>query len=137
MGLEVFFRTTKNPPLISVLSLLNALNTYTHRCVKVSWLRPLVLLIAIVLRRKWLRSSGGVILTVEDQSAWRKACRCAILSTTNPTWIEPGYNLFPLDYKPTNDVSCCSTTSKHRHFKLCIFFRFVPRRKLFVALIKH
>jgi len=53
--------------------------------VKVPWLLPLVRLIAKVLRRKWLWSSGAVILTVEDQSAWRKVYRCAILSTIYPT----------------------------------------------------
>jgi len=78
-----------------------------------------------------------VILTVVDQSAGRKACRCVILSTTNSTWTEPGSNLFPLDYKPANDVPFCSTTSKHEHFELCTFFRFVPHRKFSVALTKH
>jgi hypothetical protein len=52
MGFEVLFPTNKNPPLISALGLLNPLNIYTRRYVKVSCIRPLVLRIAIELRRK-------------------------------------------------------------------------------------
>jgi hypothetical protein len=31
-------------------------------------------------------------LTAENQSTGRKTCPSAILSTTNPTWIDPGWS---------------------------------------------
>jgi hypothetical protein len=37
-------------------------------------------------------NDGGMILTEENRRARRKTCLSAILSTTNPTWIEPGAN---------------------------------------------
>jgi hypothetical protein len=38
------------------------------------------------------RSTGGIILTGENQSTRRKTCHSATLSTTNPIWTEPGSN---------------------------------------------
>jgi hypothetical protein len=35
---------------------------------------------------------GGVILTGEDRRTWRKTCAIVTLSTTNPTWTDPGAN---------------------------------------------
>jgi hypothetical protein len=37
-----------------------------------------------------VESHGGMILTGENQSTWRRTCLNATLYTTNPTWIEPG-----------------------------------------------
>jgi hypothetical protein len=36
-----------------------------------------------------VESDGGMILTVENR---RKTCPSDTLSTTNPTWIDPGVN---------------------------------------------
>jgi hypothetical protein len=36
--------------------------------------------------------SGMMILTGENQRTLRKTCPSAILSTTNPTWIDQGMN---------------------------------------------
>jgi hypothetical protein len=46
-----------------------------------------------------LESDGGVTLTGENRRTRRKTCPSATLSTTNPTWIEPGreLNSVPLD----------------------------------------
>jgi hypothetical protein len=35
-------------------------------------------------------STGGMKLTGENRSTWRKTCPSATLSTTNPTWTDPG-----------------------------------------------
>jgi hypothetical protein len=77
-----------------------------------------------------------MVLTVEDQSPSRKACRFAILSTTNPTWNEPGSNLFLLDYNPATNVPSSITTSNHKLYKLYTIVHFVSHRKHTVALIK-
>jgi hypothetical protein len=37
-----------------------------------------------------LKSDGGMILTEENRRTRRKTCPSATLSTTNPTWIDPG-----------------------------------------------
>jgi hypothetical protein len=37
-------------------------------------------------------SDGGMILTGENRRTRRKTCTSATLSTTNPTWINPGAN---------------------------------------------
>jgi hypothetical protein len=37
-----------------------------------------------------LESDGGMILTGENRRTRRKTCPIATLSTTNPTWIDPG-----------------------------------------------
>jgi hypothetical protein len=39
-----------------------------------------------------MENDDGMILTGENQRTWRKNCPCATLSTTNPTWIDPGTN---------------------------------------------
>jgi hypothetical protein len=39
-----------------------------------------------------LESDGGMILTGENRRTRRKTCPSATLSTTNPTWIDPGAN---------------------------------------------
>jgi hypothetical protein len=39
-----------------------------------------------------LESDGGMILTGENRTTRRKTCPSATLSTTNPTWIDPGAN---------------------------------------------
>jgi hypothetical protein len=39
-----------------------------------------------------LESDGGMILTGENRRTRRKTCPSATLSTTNPTWIDPGTN---------------------------------------------
>jgi hypothetical protein len=39
-----------------------------------------------------IESHSEIILTGENQVTWRKTCPSATLSTTNPTWTEPGSN---------------------------------------------
>jgi hypothetical protein len=46
------------------------------------------------------------ILTGENRRTQRKTCPNATLSTTNPTWIDPGVNLGLRGERPaTNDLS--------------------------------
>jgi hypothetical protein len=53
-----------------------------------------------------LESDGGVIMTGENRRTQRKSCPSATLSTTNPTWIDPGANPGLRDERPaTNDLS--------------------------------
>ena len=54
-------------------------------CLKVVRLRPLVLLITVVLRWKWVWRIHGMILTEENRRTLTKACPSATLSTTNVT----------------------------------------------------
>jgi hypothetical protein len=56
----------------------------------------------------WMRleSDGGMILTGENRRTRRKTCPSATLSTTNPTWIDPGANPVLRGERPaTNDLS--------------------------------
>jgi hypothetical protein len=53
-----------------------------------------------------LESDGAMILTGENRRTRRKTCSGATLSTTNPTWIEPGANPGLRSERPaTNDLS--------------------------------
>jgi hypothetical protein len=53
-----------------------------------------------------LESDGGMILTGENRRTRRKTCPSATLSTTNPTWIDPGSNPGLRGERPvTNDLS--------------------------------
>jgi hypothetical protein len=53
-----------------------------------------------------LESHGGMILTGENRRTGRKTCPSATLSTTNPTWIDPGENTGLRCERPaTNDLS--------------------------------
>jgi hypothetical protein len=53
-----------------------------------------------------LESDGGMILTGETRRTRRKTCPSATLSTTNPTWIDPGANPGHHGERPaTNDLS--------------------------------
>jgi hypothetical protein len=53
-----------------------------------------------------LESDGGMILTGENRITRRKTCPSATLSTTNPTFIEPGANPGLRGERPaTNDLS--------------------------------
>jgi hypothetical protein len=53
-----------------------------------------------------LESDGGMILTGENRRTQRKTCPIATLSTTNPTWIDPGANPGLRGERPaTNDLS--------------------------------
>jgi hypothetical protein len=40
-----------------------------------------------------MKSHGGMILTGENLRTQRSTCPSATLSTTNPTWTDPGENL--------------------------------------------
>jgi hypothetical protein len=52
-----------------------------------------------------LESDGGMILTGENRRTGRKTCPSATLSTTNPTWIEPGANPgLRVERSATNDL---------------------------------
>jgi hypothetical protein len=45
-------------------------------------------------------------LTAENRSTWGKTCPSATLSTTNPTWTDPGLNLGLRGERPaTNRLS--------------------------------
>jgi hypothetical protein len=49
---------------------------------------------------------GGMILAGENRRTGRKTCPSATLSTTIPTWIDPGANPGLRGKKPaTNDLS--------------------------------
>jgi hypothetical protein len=53
-----------------------------------------------------LESDGGMILTGESRRPRRKTCHSATLSTTNPTWIDPGANPDQCGERPaTNRLS--------------------------------
>jgi hypothetical protein len=53
-----------------------------------------------------VESDGGMILTGENRGTRRKTCPSATLSTTNPTWIDPGANPGLRGERPaTNDLS--------------------------------
>jgi hypothetical protein len=53
-----------------------------------------------------LESDGGMILTGENRRTRRKTCPSATLSTTNPTWIDPGVNPGLRGERPAaNDLS--------------------------------
>ena len=56
------------------------------RCVRVSSLRPLVLLIRTVLRWWRLRSMAGMILTGANRSTGKGTCPSTSLYTTNSIW---------------------------------------------------
>jgi hypothetical protein len=52
-----------------------------------------------------LESDGGMILTGENRRTRRKTCPSATMSTTNPTWIDPGVNTRLRGERPaTNDL---------------------------------
>jgi hypothetical protein len=52
------------------------------------------------------RRDGGMILTGENRRTRRKTCPSATLSSTNPTWIDPGANPGLRGERPaTNDLS--------------------------------
>jgi len=51
-------------------------------------LRPVLLPVRARCRRRWLWSTGGMILTGENRSTRKKTCLRATLSTTNLTWTE-------------------------------------------------
>jgi hypothetical protein len=53
-----------------------------------------------------LESDGGMILTGENRRTRRKTCPSATLSTTKPTWIDPGTNPSLSGERPAiNDLS--------------------------------
>jgi hypothetical protein len=53
-----------------------------------------------------LESDGGMILTGENRRTRRKTCPSVTLSTTNPTWIDPGANRGLRGERPaTNDLN--------------------------------
>jgi hypothetical protein len=53
-----------------------------------------------------LESDGGMILKGENRKTRKRTCPNATLSTTNPTWIEPGANPgLRVERPATNDLS--------------------------------
>jgi hypothetical protein len=53
-----------------------------------------------------MKNDGGMILTGENRKTRRKTCPIANLSTTNPTWIDPGANAGLYGERPaTNRLS--------------------------------
>jgi hypothetical protein len=59
-----------------------------------------------------LESDGGMILTGKHRRTRRKTCPSATLSTTNPTWIDPGLRG---ERPATNDLSH-GTASLHAYW---------------------
>jgi hypothetical protein len=58
-----------------------------------------------------LESDGGMILTGENQKLGEKTCTSATLSTTSPTWTDPGANLGLCgERSATNRLSHCTAT---------------------------
>jgi hypothetical protein len=65
---------------------------------------------------------GGMILTGENWRTRRKTCPSATLSTTNPTWIDPGANSGPRGERPaTNDLSYGTAHYLNVNFKPFFF----------------
>jgi hypothetical protein len=61
-----------------------------------------------------VESDGVMILTGENRRTRRKTCPSATLSTTNPTWIDPGANPGLRGERPaTNDVSHGTALTLH------------------------
>jgi hypothetical protein len=75
-----------------------------------------------------LESDGGMILTGENLRTRRKTCPSVTLSTTNPTWIEPGANPVLRGERPaTNDLSHgTAKTCKILQFKNIIHVKTFP-----------
>jgi hypothetical protein len=88
----------------------------------------LLLLVSLFLKVRWVRPKRGWLLTLayyefprwyefgerrrsdiltgENRRTWRKTCPSATLSTTNPTWIDPGANPGLRGERPAiNDLS--------------------------------
>jgi hypothetical protein len=65
-----------------------------------------------------LESDGGMILTVENRRTRRKTCPSATLSTTNPTWIDPGLHC---ERPATNDLSRGTARAERLHGDLVIW----------------
>jgi hypothetical protein len=71
-----------------------------------------------------LESYGGMILTGETRRTRRKTCPSATLSTTNPTWIDPGANPDLRSERPaTNDLSHCTASPAYYINKEMLFQR--------------
>jgi hypothetical protein len=58
-------------------------------------------------------------LTGENRSTWRKPCPSATLSTTNPTWTEPGSNPGLRDRRPATNRLSHGTANIHY---ICVLF---------------
>jgi hypothetical protein len=74
---------------------------------KVGWVRPKrgCILMLHCPDDMSLESDGGMILTGENRRTRRKTCPSTILSTTKPTWIDPGTNPCLRGERPaTNDL---------------------------------
>jgi hypothetical protein len=61
----------------------------TLLCSKDPGLRPLVLMVRVVLRWRWVWSTDGMILRGKHRTTCTKTCFSATLYTTNPTWTGP------------------------------------------------
>jgi hypothetical protein len=62
-----------------------------------------------------MESHGGMILTGENRGTRRQTCPSATLSTTNPTWIEPGANPGLRGERPvTNRLTWLLTAGERR-----------------------
>jgi hypothetical protein len=70
----------------------------------ISELRPITGLLLFIPQST--ESHSGMILTGETRRTRRKTCPSAALSTTNPSWIDPGPNPgFSCECPATNDLS--------------------------------
>lgn len=65
-------------------------STRTPLSLIVPWLRPFVLLTEVALR--WVWRIGGLKLTRQNRSTWRRTCPSATFYTTNFTWTGPESN---------------------------------------------
>jgi hypothetical protein len=66
---------------------------------------------------------GGMILTGENRRTRRKTCPSATLSTTNPTWIDPGANPGLRSERPATNHLNHDTANLHI-LGLCYLTRF-------------
>jgi hypothetical protein len=65
-------------------------------------------------------SHDGMISTGERRRTWRKTCLGATLSTTYPTWIDPGTNPGLRSKRPaTNRLGRCTACWYHWQFHFC------------------
>jgi hypothetical protein len=64
-------------------------------------------------------STGGMKLTGENRSTRRKTCPSAMLSTTNPTWTEPGSIPGLRGERPATNRLSHGTARRQSYLKHC------------------
>ena len=64
---------------------------------------------------RWVWRNGGIMLTGEDRSTWRKTCLSATLSTINFTWTDFIWNPNLRDDRPGTNRPSRDTALKHKN----------------------